>query len=176
MVKTLINLGLFQLGWLVCVLGGNLYAAAYTLLALVLHHWLVLDNRREWLLIAAAVVVGCLWDIAMAQSGVIRYDGGILAGIPPWLVCLWLLFATTFSHSLFWLRAFPWLAALMAAVFGPASYWFGSQLADAELREPLLGSLAVMAVGWGLLFPLALQLAANLKSTVRSSNEYPAQS
>ena len=174
MKKTLINLGLFQAGWLVCVLGGNLYAGVFTLAALALHHWLVLDNPREWRAIGAIVIVGCLWDIVMAQSGVIVYGGGMLAGIPPWLVCLWLLFATTFSHSLSWLRAYPWLAALLAAVFGPASYWFGSQLADAALREPLLVSLAVMAAGWALLFPLGIHLATQLKSSLRNSNEYPA--
>lgn len=174
MKKTLINLALFQIGWLVCVLGGNLYAGAYTLLALLLHQWLVLEHWREWKLIFAVAVVGCLWDIVMAQSGVIVYGGGSLAGIPPWLVCLWLLFATTFMHSLGWLRAYPVIAGLLAAVLGPASYWFGSNLADAELRAPVLMSLAVMAAGWAVLFPLGLWYAAHQKSPVRRSNENPA--
>ena len=174
MKKTLINLGLFQLGWMVCVLGGNLYAVVYTLLALSLHYWLVLDDQREWRLIAAVVVVGCLWDIAMAQSGVIRYGGGWLAGIPPWLVCLWVLFATTFMHSLRWLRSFPWLAAVLAATLGPASYWFGANIADAELRTPLWGSLGFMAMGWALLFPLGLVCSARLHTDKESSHENPA--
>ena len=93
--KTLINLALFQLGWLVCVLGGNVYAAVFTVLALLLHQWLVLDNRREWMLIAVIVLGGCLWDIAMAQFGVVRFANALPLGIPLWLVCLWVLFATT---------------------------------------------------------------------------------
>ena len=174
MKKTLLNLALFQLGWLVCVLGGNLYAGVFTLLALALHHWLVLEDWREWRLIAAVVLVGSLWDIAMAQTGAIRYGGGLIAGIPPWLVCLWAIFATTFMHSLHWLRKFPWLAAALAGILGPASYWFGAGLAGADLRLPLVSSLGVMAVGWALLFPLGMFYAARLKSDIRSHHENPA--
>lgn len=165
MKKTLINLALFQLGWLVCVLGGSLYAIAFTLPALLLHRWLVLDNPREWKLIGVVVLAGCLWDAAMAYGGVIRYADGLVLGIPPWLVCLWLLFATTFMHSLLWLRRYLWLAAVLAAVLGPASYWLGSSLAAAELRAPLPVSLAIMAAGWALLFPGGIYLAARLDST-----------
>ena len=170
-IKTLINLGLFQLGWLVCVLGGNWYAGAYTLIALLLHQWLVLDDAREWKLIGTVALVGCLWDVGMAQAGVISYADGLLAGIPLWLVCLWVIFATTFMHSLLWMRAFPLLAALLAAVFGPASYWIGANLTDAELRVPVLGSLAIMSFGWALLFPLGIWFAAKMKQPLRSVNE-----
>jgi len=164
MKKILINLALFQLGWMVCVLGGNLYAVVFTLLALLLHQWLVLDNPREWKLIGIVVLGGCLWDSAMAHSGVIRYADGLIAGLPLWLVCLWLLFSTTFMHSLLWLRRFLWLAAPLAAVLGPASYWFGSNLTEAELRAPLPASLAIMAAGWALLFPGGIYLAAKFDS------------
>jgi len=163
--KTLINLALFQFGWLVCVLGGNAYAVAFTLIALLLHRWLVVENPREWKLIAGIVFGGCLWDVALAQSGVIRYGDDLVAGIPLWLICLWILFATTFMHSLLWLRRFPWLAAALAGVLGPASYWFGSNLTEAELRAPVLASLAIMAAGWALLFPAGIYVAGRLDSS-----------
>jgi len=164
MKKTLINFALFQLGWLVCVFGGNVYALLFTTLALLLHHWLVLDDRREWMLIAAIVLCGCLWDIAMAQFGVIRFADAMPVGIPLWLVCLWLLFSTTFMHSLLWLRRHLWLAVPLGAVFGPASYWFGANLTEAELRLPVIESLAIMAAGWALLFPCGIYYAARLES------------
>ena len=164
--KTLINLALFQSGWLVCVLGGDIYAILFTLPALLLHQWLVLDNRREWRLIGVIVSGGCLWDIAMAQFGVIRFADAMLVGIPLWLVCLWLLFATTFMHSLLWLRRYLWLAIPLAAVFGPASYWFGANLTDSELRLPVIESLAIMAAGWALLFPCGIYYAAKFKPVI----------
>jgi hypothetical protein len=162
MKKTLINLALFQLGWLVCVLGGNVYAAVFTALALLIHRWLILNDRREWKLIAVIVFCGCLWDISMAQSGVLHFSDAMLAGIPLWLVCLWLLFATTFMHSLLWLRRYLWLAVPLGGVFGPLSYWFGANLADVELRAPVIASLAIMAGGWAVLFPCGIYYAATL--------------
>jgi len=169
MKKTLINLGLFQLGWLVCVLGGDAYAVVFTLSALLIHQWLIVTHRCEWKLVGIVVFCGCLWDIAMAQTGVILFAHTALVGIPLWLVCLWLLFATTFMHSLLWLRRFLWLAVLLGGVFGPLSYWFGANLTDAQLRAPVIGSLAIMAGGWALLFPCGIYYAAKLRQQVDST-------
>lgn len=163
MKKTLINLALFQSGWLVCVLGGDFYAILFTVPALLLHQWLVLDNRREWQLIGVIVLCGCLWDVTMAWFGVIRFADAMPVGIPLWLVCLWLLFATTFLHSLLWLRRYLWLAVPLAAVFGPSSYWVGANLTEAELRSPVFASLAILAAGWALLFPCGIYYAARFK-------------
>lgn len=164
MKKILLNLALFQIGWLVCVIGGNLYAVAFTLLALLIHNWLVLSSHTEWKLIAAVVVVGCLWDMTMANTGVINYADANLLGIPVWLICLWLLFATTFMHGLFWMQRYLWLAVIFAGVLGPASYWFGSQLTDASFGLPLATSLAIMAAGWAVLFPCGIYYAGRLKT------------
>lgn len=87
MDKTLTNLALFRLGWPVWVLGGNFYAVAFTMLALLVHQWLVLDNRREWMLIGFIVFGGSLRVIAMVQLGVIRFADARPVGIPLWLVC-----------------------------------------------------------------------------------------
>lgn len=162
MKKILFNLALFQIGWLVCVLGGNVWAIAYTLPALLLHAWLVAENPAEWKMIGAAVVVGCLWDISMAKSGIITYADAGFIGIPLWLICLWFLFATTFMHCLLWLSRYPLLAIALGAVFGPATYWAGASLSDAVLAAPLLVSLAVMALGWATLFPSGLIYAGKL--------------
>ena len=158
MKKTLLNLAIFQVGWLVCVVGGNLYAIAYTSIALLVHHRYLLKKNSEWQLIAIITVVGSLWDILMAFSGMVYYPGSGFAGIPIWLICLWALFATTFMHALAWLSRYLWIAAVFAAVMGPASYWFGSELSSAYLGTPVLTSLVVMAVGWSTLFPAGIYL------------------
>ena len=162
--KLLINLALFQIGWMVCVIGGNLYAVGFTVLALLVHRWQVMGSRAEWKLIGIVVLVGCLWDITMARTGVIHYADADPLGIPLWLVCLWILFATTFMHGLYWLSRHLGLAAVFAGVLGPASYWFGSRLTDAELGLPLVTSVAVMAAGWAVLFPCGIYYAGRLRS------------
>ena len=163
MKKTLLNLGIFQLGWFVCVLGGNLYALAYTGLALLLHHFYLVEKRAEWQLIFIILLGGSLWDLLMVQVGVIAYVDADILGLPLWLICLWALFATTFLHGLFWISRYLWLAMLFAAVFGPASYWAGSQLEQAYFQLPLMNAMALMAIGWALLFPAALMLARRYK-------------
>ena len=162
--KILINLVLFQIGWFVCVMGGDIYAVIFTIAALLIHNWLVLSNSVEWKLIGIVVIVGCLWDMLMAQTGVIHYGDTLLLGIPLWLVCLWMLFATTFMHGLFWMNRHLPLAVIFAAVLGPASYWLGSNLTDAELGLPLMTSLLIMAVGWAALFPCGIYYAGRLKT------------
>jgi hypothetical protein len=158
MKKTILNLAVFQTGWIVCVVGGNLYALVYTAIALLIHHRYVLEKNSEWQLIAMVTVIGSLWDILMTIGGIVHYPDSGLAGIPIWLICLWALFATTFMHALSWLNRYLWIAAVFAAVLGPASYWFGSQLSDAYFGTPILTSLVVMAVGWSTLFPAGIYL------------------
>ena len=171
MKKMLLNISLFEIGWLVCVLGGNTYAIAYTLVALVLHYRLVMNNPLEWKLLAAVVAVGCLWDWTMVMVGVIHYGEAGSFGIPIWLVCLWLLFATTFMHCLLWLRRYLRLVPVVAAVLGPATYWAGTALTDAELAAPLYQSLGVMALGWAVLFPFAVIYAGKLDNEYASKQQ-----
>ena len=158
MKKIILNQAIFQLGWVVCVVGGNLYAMAYTAIALLVHHRYVLEKNSEWQLIAIVVVVGSFWDILMTFSGIIYFADSSFLGIPAWLICLWALFATTFMHSLAWLNRYLWIAAVFAAAMGPASYWFGSELSGAYFGTPFLISLVVMAVGWATLFPAGIYL------------------
>ena len=158
----LLNLAIFQLGWFVCVLGGDYPAMAYTAVALLVHGVFIVEKDSEWWLIAAIGVVGSLWDRLMALTGYLDFGLESWLGIPIWLVCLWLLFATTFLHCLKWLSEKIWMAALAAAVFGPASYWLGANLSDASLGQPVWMSLSVMAVGWAVLFPIGLYQAGKL--------------
>ncbi len=164
MKKIILNLAVFQVGWIVCVLGGDLYAVPYTAAALLLHHFVLVSQKSEWKLIALVAGIGCLWDFAMTYSGMIDFAGSSPIGIPLWLVCLWLLFATTFMHGLFWLSRQLWLAVVFAGVAGPATYWLGANLTDVQLGLPVLTSLLVMAVGWAVLFPCGIYYAGRLKS------------
>ena len=164
MWKIILNLALFQVGWTVCVLGGTAWALPFTAVALIIHHFFVVSQRSEWKLIVLVAGIGCLWDLAMTWSGVMRFGEPGPLGIPLWLVCLWLLFATTFMHGLFWLSRRLWLAVIFAGVAGPATYWLGANLADVQLGIPVLTSLIVMAIGWAVLFPCGIYYAGKLKS------------
>lgn len=159
----LLNLAIFQIGWIVCLLGGNVWAIAYTSAALLIHQRYVLNKSGEWKLIAIVVLAGSAWEILMLSSGLIFYPGFGPFGVPLWLICLWLLFATTFMHSLAWLDRYLWLAAGLAAVVGPFSYWTGVEISDARFGPSMATSMMVMALGWAVLFPAGLLLARRFK-------------
>lgn len=153
MIKLFLNIILFQIGWLVCVLGGNCYAMMYTAFALLLHHLFVLKSNAEWRLIIGAALLGCAWDALITYAGISTYTHSDALGLPIWLMCLWLLFASTLSHSLAWLHSRLRLASLLAAIFGPASYWAGARLDKVQLIEPTWLTLSIMALGWAILLP-----------------------
>ncbi|MCG8517199.1 MAG: DUF2878 domain-containing protein [Pseudomonadales bacterium] len=156
--RLLTNFVLFQAGWLVCVIGTN-HLAVLVAVALVVLHLLLVSHRPALELgyIALGTVAGSLLDGLWWQLGILQPATGALdaAWIPLWLVLLWSLFLTTINHSLAWVADHRWLPWLLAPIAGPLAYWSASQL-DAVRLQPM--SLAFIALGWLLVFPLLIQL------------------
>lgn len=156
-----VNLVLFELGWFACVLLEQWLVALVSVVLLLVHHLVVVGQPREWLFVFGVAVLGVSADSVLMNAGVLNFpEEGLL--VPVGLCCLWLLFATTLSHGLSWLRNHLGLAAALGAVFGPMSYLLGAQMNSASIGEPIAISLAVMAFFWALLLPLALGLSRNL--------------
>lgn len=150
------------MGWFVCVVGGDVYAALYLPLALLLYRKFVVANPDEWKLVVLVTFIGVLWDSVMISQGVLVVGEGAVLSVPVWLVCLWVLFATTLRNGLYWMNPYLVPAALVAGVAGPASYWTGTILSDASLGEPSLHSLAILAIGWAFILPFGLYLARRI--------------
>jgi len=128
-------------------------ALPLTVMILWLHCRITTVPPAEWLLIGITGVTGLLVDSTLASSGLLGVEAVIL-GIPLWLLCLWLLFATTLRHSLAWLSQRPILSIVLGAIAGPTSYYSGSFLADVSLATPHSFSLLVIAALWAVLLPL----------------------
>jgi hypothetical protein len=154
---------MFQLGWAICVLGGNLMAVAYSLVALLIHHRYVLQSKSEWKVIGFIVLVGLTWDSLLVFFGLIVYPDAVWFNLPVWMVCLWILFATTFMHSMAWLSGYSWLSVFVGAVFGPMSYWAGVEFSDASFGASPIMSMVVIAAGWAILFPIGLYMTVRFK-------------
>ena len=170
MMAVAINFVLFQLGWFACVLGAARgFAREGTLLALVIvaaHVLRAARPRREFALVAAATAFGALADSALASTGWLRYDSGILVegAAPYWIVALWALFATTLNVSLRWLRGRLWIAALLGAASGPAAFYAGAGMGALHFVQ-LVPALTALAVGWAIATPLLVGLAQRLERT-----------
>ena len=153
--RILLNVVIFQLGWALCILGGNKIAVIYTLLAIVVHRVFFLKGSCEAWVIVVFTLVGSCWDTLLMHVGVISFSVNSLI-IPPWLFCLWLLFSCTLNHSLAWLKNKLLLSALLGAVMAPLSYLAGIKLGAAFFVMPVLPSLAIIAIAWAFFLPFGL--------------------
>jgi hypothetical protein len=166
---TLINLITFYLGWFACVWGAAnqhpLLGPGITLLILVLHFVLMPNTAREVRLILTTGLVGFAIDTVLAAYGILAFHGsGLTTWLsPPWMVALWVLFATTLHTSLSWLTGRPLVAVLLGAIGGPASYYAGAQLGALTLHPHIAYSLSAIALAWGAVMPILLRLAYDEK-------------
>ena len=159
---TLLNLALYQAGWFACVLGGasgrGWAGAAIALLLVAMHLAWVRDRLREAQLLLAAAALGLALDSLQLGLGVFSYPSGTpLAGVaPPWIVVLWLQFATLLHFALRWLSRRYRLAAVLGFVGGPLSFWGGERLGAIELASPL--AYLALATVWALAMPALVWL------------------
>jgi hypothetical protein len=163
------NIILFQVGWFSCLLLDTPWLYLVVILLLVVHIFGVVPHSSrltELCLLAKVVLVGALLEVVYFQTHVLeRTDGGTLP--PEWLLLIWLLFATTFLHSLAWLRERLYLAAAFAAIAAPLSYYAGANVnAAVSLNESVVFSLLSIAVSWSLVFPLLLLWVVPKKTRV----------
>lgn len=156
--RNVINFVLFQAGWFACVLYPGLAAVGVVVLLVGFHLVFISQARMSELqFIGAGVVLGGLLDGLWFNTGVL--DNGV-SGFqltPVWILGLWAAFTTTLSHSLSWIGARPWLPFVCAPVAGPFAYWSASKLGAVEMPDLTL-SLAALALGWLVVFPLLLYI------------------
>lgn len=154
--RNVLNFILFQIGWFACVVYPDLIGPVVALLLLVIHFVLVSQNRlTELQFIGLGTVVGSLLDGLWLNTGVLDNGSDALVITPLWLVAIWATFMSTLSHSLNWISRKVWLAFLFAPIAGPFAYWSASKLGAVTLPDLAL-SIAALALGWLLVFPLLL--------------------
>lgn len=164
-----LNAVLFQIGWFTCVLERSWLAVGVTVGILCVHVLYVRAPRREWLAVGLIAGAGITQDIVLIQLGVLRFDTHPWP--PLWMLCMWLLFATTLNHSLRWLAERGWLASLLGAVAGPLSYLAGERLGAVSVNHD---RLPILALAWAITLPLYYVLLNLLKeppSSCRASSE-----
>ena len=171
--------------------GQPLIGLAVVALILTWHLGHVRPLASEALLIVLAALIGLSFDSLLIATGWVSFGppapvasqalgvathpvlasasfpttstGASLAAAlpPPWMIALWANFATTLNLSLAGLQSRPGLAALLGLVGGPLAYWGGASLGAMTFVAPL-PALIALALGWALLTPLLLALAATL--------------
>jgi hypothetical protein len=140
------------------------------------HVLLARDRRAELRLLVSAGIIGLVADSLQQWLGLFRFASGHAVAwmVPPWIVVMWVQFASTFRHCLSWLMRSPRMAALLGAVGGPAAYWVGARLGAVSLgARPWLSLLSIAAV-WSMAMPLLAWLTRR-GGTGESGYTWPAE-
>ncbi len=171
---SLLNYGLFQAGWFVCVLGAAAghpwLATAAGLLLVLVHLALVRDAARESLLLLTSMLLGLLVDGVHIHTGVLAFPiGSFHPALPPtWILVLWLQFAMTLHYSLGWLTGRYYLGALLGSVSGALAYWAGVRLGAAQFSDDnIFRCLVQIGASWGIIMVILLYIAA--RTSIRDS-------
>jgi hypothetical protein len=122
----------------------------------------VRDRARELLLMAAVGILGLTVDSLQLRLGVFTYPGGTpFAGFaPPWIVMLWLQFATLLHFGLRWMSGRYVLATALGFVGGPLSFWAGERVGAIEFAS--LSAYLALACVWAAVMPALIWLADRL--------------
>ena len=166
-MRILVNFLLFQLAWFACVLGGAHalpWIGPLVVLGVVVYHLaLAVDARAEAALLLIAALIGTLFDSVLVSTAWLEYPSGqwFASLAPYWIIAMWVAFATTLNVSLTWLRGRMPLAVAFGAIGGPLAYYAGMRLGGVSFVEPGL-VLSALSIGWGLITPLLVAIAARL--------------
>jgi len=163
-VIVLINLVIYQLSWIACILGGAngmpMLGVGVVAIAVAYHLYRAESAGPEFILIAIAALVGAVWDSVLVAAGWLVYPSGTLVEgtAPYWIVALWIVFATTLNVSMRWFKRHLVLAALFGAAGGPLAYYAGARLGGVEFTDTTV-ALAMLGLGWTFLMPVMMLLA-----------------
>ena len=160
----LANLLVFQTAWFAAVLGAAhgfpFLGTAAVVAAIGWHLGVSARPAEEAKLVGLACLFGFVLESFSAMRGVIAYPSGQpdprLA--PYWMVALWGLLAIALNVTMRWLRPRLWLAAVLGAVAGPASFASGVQLGGARFVDAP-AALAWLAIVWAVAMPLLVWLS-----------------
>ena len=170
MVKAVTNFTLFQLAWFAAVIGGAtgwpIFGSIPAIVVVAIDLWFYRTQlKREALLVVGITLLGVIVETVFITLGALHYSGtSSNAVLPPiWIIALWSSFGTLPHTSLGWLSGRVWLQLLLGAVLGPMSYFGGVKIGAAILNEPLMSSLVIVGIGWGLAMPLIFYMADRSK-------------
>lgn len=156
----LINFGLFQLGWWVCVLGGSYAALGVIIVVSSIHFALTDDRYKDAMLALLLLAIGIMHDNILVFSGLIIFTTDFA---PLWILCLWWLLGLTLRHSVDYIYQRPLLAAIGGAVSAPLAYYLGVSLTSANWG--MGATPALMAIGflWLFILPFHWAIARRLE-------------
>ncbi len=157
-----IQLLAFELFWMLAVVGQNHPLALLGLVGLLLLQFALSDQRLGDLRVLPLALIGIALDSLLTLTGVFEFDA-----LPLWLALLWCGFILTLGHGLAWMRTRPiYQQWLLGALAGSTSYMSGWRMEAVALPLGWIPSTLLLALIWGALLPLLVQLDKTLRDAV----------
>jgi len=154
----------FQAAWFAAVLGAAnqipLWGTAAVGAALAWHLAVSARPVEEAKLLGLVCLIGFAIETGNVLLGQVSYTSGQpVANLAPyWMVALWGLLAIALNVTMRWMKGRFWLASLLGAVAGPASFVSGVKLGGAQFIA-MTPALATMACTWAVLMPALVWLS-----------------
>ena len=176
--RPIINIVLFQSGWWACVFLSSLVSPFILLILLLIHLvFFSFNPLKETLLVFAVGVIGTLIDSTLMNLNVLEFPSTEFtihnSLCPTWLSLLWMLFACTLYHSLFFLNNRIFLSMILGSIGATLSYIAGASFQKLTfLPVDIFISIpgeAILAIVWLPLLPVFFGLLHYLPSTERNS-------
>lgn len=158
------NFVVFQSAWFAAVLGAAhqipLWGTVCVIAAIAWHLGVSARPAQEAKLIALACAIGLVVESAVAMQGNVTYPSGqpVAWLAPYWMVALWGELAIALNVTMRWMKGRLWLASLLGAIAGPASFASGVKLGGAQFIHQT-PALITLACAWALLMPLLIWLS-----------------
>ena len=157
-MRKAVNFICFYVGWFACAASVNWIGPVAVSGLVTMQLPYARDVRKELRVLAIAFVLGMTIDTILEQVGLLTYAGGPRLGplAPLWIGALWVIFASTLTASLGWIRDRLWIAAVLGAISGPFTYWIASGMDAVSLQTA--GYIAV-GIEFAILTPLLARFA-----------------
>lgn len=163
--KVISNILAYQVAWFASAWLHDYRAVIVSLILLAWIYYTEAWSKQRFKATVQCACFGIGLDWVLMLSGVIEFSNNSSFILPLWLICLWIVFATTLTNSLNWLMHHPLIAGIVGAVFGPLAYFAGSKFGALSISESFLwgvGGIWFMAVFW---FLLLVMFSALIRST-----------
>lgn len=121
------------------------------------------QKKAEAILILSAGAAGFFIDTALVLTGIFTPVHYLLPPplSPPWMVLLWMNFATAINVSLNKLHGRYALSAVLGSVGGPSAYYGGAKF-GATASIPDTADLLVLSAVWAAAVPALFWLSARI--------------
>lgn len=166
MTAKIIDFIAFQLNWFAALIGASYhfeYLGFFTVMISMLFHLKYTEHKQgEIKVYLSAIGIGLTVDTILMARNVLDFGEHAVWGAisPPFMIALWLNFATTLNWSMQWMREKYKLGSIFGAIGGPLAYYGGVKLGAATWGMAEFYAFLHIGIAWAFAMPLLLYFQA----------------